>query len=37
MKRKEGKECFWCEGNHFQTECCFKNAKYDNCGIARHI
>ena len=33
----KGEECFRCRGNHFQTQCHFKNAKCHNCGIVGHI
>ena len=28
---------WWCGGNHFQTQCHFKNAKCHNCGIVEYI
>ena len=30
---KKGQECFWCDGNHFRTQCRFKNVICHNCDI----
>ena len=37
MGCKKGEECFRCGGNHFQSNCTFKNAKCHNCGKKGHI
>ena len=36
MSRKKGQQCFHCEGNHFQSNCSFKNVKCHNCGKIGH-
>ena len=37
MGRKKGQDCFCCGGNHFQSQCSFKNAKCHSCGKIIHI
>ena len=36
MGLKKGQQCFHCEGNHFQSNCSFKNVKCHNCGKIGH-
>ena len=36
MSRKKGQQCFHCGGNHFQSNCSFKNVKCHNCGKIGH-
>ena len=37
MGRKRSQDCFRCGGNHFHSQCSFKNAKCHNCGKIGHI